>query len=175
MTSSAEASLEWPVQLGNSCRRWSCRFSERSGKPQKEKMKRQRATVIVEIDTRILLVQNRGGLLLLPGGGIHSNESPLQAAARELAEETQLVARSLLFLFGHESPSHCHTVFWAAAAGTALAGDDATALHLFAIGDHALSERMSAASQQIVERFLDMRRGRAAGLPAQVIGASAGW
>lgn len=175
MTSRAEARQGRPVQLGKSCRRWSCRFPEQSCKPQKDKMKRQRATVIVEIDTRILLVQNRSGLLLLPGGGILSNESPLQAAARELAEETQLVARSLLFLFSHESPSHCHTVFWAAAAGTALAGDDATALHLFTADDRALSERMSAASRQIVDRFLGMRQGLAADLPAPVIGASAGW
>lgn len=137
-------------------------------------MKRQRATVIVEIDTRILLVENRGGLLLLPGGGIHSDESRLQAAARELVEETRLVAESLLCLFRHESPSHCHTVFWAAASGTAIAGDDATALHLFAADDHPLSERMSAASRQIIERFLAMRETLAAGFPALVADPAAG-
>ncbi len=74
-------------------------------------MKRQRATVIVEIDQRILLVENRGGLLPLPGGGIQPGESSLQAASRELFEETRLVARSMLFLFDHESPSNCHAVF----------------------------------------------------------------
>ncbi|TLD44610.1 MAG: hypothetical protein FAZ92_03160 [Accumulibacter sp.] len=127
-------------------------------------VKRQRATIIVELDGRILLVENRGGLVLLPGGGVHADESRLQAAARELAEETRLVAQSLLFLFDHESPTNRHAVFWAAASGVALAGDDATALHLFAAGDTALGERMSAASRQIIERFLDLPRD-AAGVP----------
>ncbi|MBL8394576.1 MAG: NUDIX domain-containing protein [Candidatus Accumulibacter sp.] len=124
-------------------------------------MKRQRATVIVEIDQRILLVENRGGLLLLPGGGIQPGESSLQAASRELFEETRLVARSMLFLFDHESPSNCHAVFWAAASGTLLAGDDATALHLFVHDDPDLTQRMSLASRLIIDRFLGLRRDAA--------------
>ena len=121
-------------------------------------VKRQRATIIVELDGRILLVENHGGLVLLPGGGVHRDESRLQAAARELTEETRLVAQSLLFLFDHESPTNRHAVFWAAASGAALAGDDATALHLFAAEDEALSGRMSAASRQIIARFLELPR-----------------
>lgn len=121
-------------------------------------MKRQRATVIVEINQRILLVENRGGLLLLPGGGIQADESGLQAAARELAEETGLDAESLLFVFSHESPSNCHSVFWAAASGTPLAGDDAIALHAFDQDNPSLVCRMSTASRQIIERFLEIRR-----------------
>lgn len=78
-------------------------------------MKRQRATIIVEVDQRILLVENRGGLVLLPGGGINPDESRQQAAARELAEETGLIAGSMRFLFSHESATNCHSVFWAAA------------------------------------------------------------
>ena len=125
----------------------------------KRAVKRQRATIIVELDGSILLVENRGGLVLLPGGGVHADESRLQAAARELAEETRLVAQSLLFLFEHESATNRHSVFWAAASGTALAGDDATALHRFAAEDEALCRRMSAASRQIIERFLELPRG----------------
>jgi ADP-ribose pyrophosphatase YjhB (NUDIX family) len=130
----------------------------------KTDVKRQRATIIVELGGSILLVENRGGLVLLPGGGVHADESLLQAAARELAEETRLVAQSLLFLFEHESATNRHSVFWATASGTALASDDATALHRFTAGDAALGARMSAASRQIIDRFLDLPRD-AAGVP----------
>lgn len=122
-------------------------------------MKRQRATIIVEVDTRILLVENRGGLLLLPGGGIHPQETRQQAAARELAEETGLIAESLSFLFAHESFTNCHSVFQALASGTAIAGDDATKLHFYDPDNLALTDRMSAASRQIIERFLGARGG----------------
>jgi len=120
-------------------------------------MKRQRATLIVEIDSKILLVENRGGLLLLPGGGIDADESHAQAAARELGEETCLLADSLQFLFSHESETNCHQVFSASASGTPLAGDDAMALHLFADVDRALTARMSAATLQIIERYVRNR------------------
>jgi 8-oxo-dGTP pyrophosphatase MutT (NUDIX family) len=127
-------------------------------------MKRQRATIIVEVDQRILLVENRGGLVLLPGGGINPEESRLQAAARELAEETGLVAESMLFLFSHESATNCHNVFWAAASGAALAGDDATALHFFDQDNPLLIARMSRASLQIIDLFLSMHGETAAGV-----------
>lgn len=113
--------------------------------------------MIVEIEQRILLVENRGGLVLLPGGGIDQHESRLQAAARELAEETGLIADSLVFLFDHQSLTNCHNVFWAIASGTPLAGDDATRLHLFDEQQTPLVNRMSAATREIVERFRAIR------------------
>ena len=139
----------------------------------KANMKRQRATIIVEVDQRILLVENRGGLVLLPGGGINPEESRLQAAVRELAEETGLIAESMLFLFSHESATNCHNVFWAAASGAVLAGDDATALHFFDHGSPLLIGRMSRASRQIIDRFLSMRGETAVALAFGVPGAAA--
>ncbi|HPT51182.1 MAG TPA: NUDIX domain-containing protein [Accumulibacter sp.] len=131
-------------------------------------MKRQRATVIVEMAGRILLVENRGGLLLLPGGGINPDESRLQAAARELAEETGLIAESVLYLFTHESETNCHNVFWATAAGSALARDDAIALHFWEHDNQIQTDKMSRATRHIVERYLAIRRNP----PAMLASAS---
>ena len=136
-------------------------------------MMRQRATIIVEIDKRILLVENRGGLLLLPGGGINAAESRLQAAVRELAEESGLIAESMLFLFSHESATNCHHVFWAMAPGVPFAGDDATALHFFDQDHPALSGRMSRASRQIVDRFFGIRGDIATGFSSWAPGSMA--
>ncbi|MBL8399238.1 MAG: NUDIX domain-containing protein [Candidatus Accumulibacter sp.] len=123
-------------------------------------MKRQRATVIVEIDQQILLVESRAGLLLLPGGGIQPGETRLRAAERELVEETGLTADSLLFLFQHHSATHCHHVFWAAAVGNPRADDDAIALHWLAGDNPGLVERTSMATRQIVDRFRGMRQAQ---------------
>ncbi|MEF8698820.1 MAG: NUDIX domain-containing protein [Candidatus Accumulibacter sp. UW25] len=134
-------------------------------------MKRQRATIIVEGRQGILLVESRAGLLLLPGGGIHPKESLLQAAARELAEETGLIAESLLFLFSHDSVTNCHHVFWAAAPGEPLAADDAQAIRYFDADDEALTGAMSRASRQIIERFLALGGAPVPGVPEVLVGA----
>jgi len=122
-------------------------------------MKRQRATVIVEIERRILLVENRGGLVLLPGGGINPEESPAQAAVRELGEETGLTAASIGFLFAHESATNCHQVYLAQAAGQPRAGDGSCALHFLGASDDRLDERMSLATRTIIERFRRLAPG----------------
>jgi 8-oxo-dGTP pyrophosphatase MutT (NUDIX family) len=90
--------------------------------------KRRRATVIVEVEDGILLATNKNDLVLLPGGGINREELPIAAAARELHEETGLVASALTFLFSHESPSNIHHVFHAVAEGDPIAADDAQSL-----------------------------------------------
>lgn len=57
---------------------------------------RDRATAVVRRDGMLLLVQERGFRhFSLPGGGLQHGESPEEAVARELEEETGLRAVSL--------------------------------------------------------------------------------
>lgn len=57
--------------------------------------------VIVVKDNKILLLKHTYGQgWHLPGGGVDVGESPAMAASRELIEETGIVAKSPLTLFG---------------------------------------------------------------------------
>jgi 8-oxo-dGTP diphosphatase len=57
---------------------------------------RDRATAIVQRDEKLLVVRDRGFRhYSLPGGGVNRGESPEDAVARELAEETGLQAVSV--------------------------------------------------------------------------------
>lgn len=117
------------------------------------KPKRQRATVIVEVDGAILLTETRRGLILLPGGGLNGGELSIAAAAREPYEETGLKATTLLHLFNHESETTGHNVFYAVAHGTPIAGDDAVRLVFLKGLASATNLNMSPATRTILDMF----------------------
>ncbi len=58
---------------------------------------RQRATAVVIREGKVLLVRDRGKhQFSLPGGSIEHGESTLEAAIREIREETGLIATSAI-------------------------------------------------------------------------------
>ena len=72
---------------------------------------KERATVICRRDDRILYVRKPKARWTLPGGKVEANESPAEAAVRELREETGLILRELAYITRYESDSVLHHVF----------------------------------------------------------------
>ena len=75
------------------------------------KKKRRRATVIAQQDGKVLLVREKGRKQFgLPGGGIEGRESTMEAALRELREETRLRPVKAERLFDYEGTTQIHKV-----------------------------------------------------------------
>ena len=86
---------------------------------------RERATAVLIRDGKVLLVQGPSlGDYHMPGGGVEAGETPVEAAIRELREETGLVANKLEFLFTWESAVHRHHAFLLEAEGEATLSDE---------------------------------------------------
>ncbi len=72
---------------------------------------KQRATIICERDGQILYVRKPKSNWALPGGKIEAGETPVQAAIRELCEETGLKNLELRYLAEYEKDRVTHYVF----------------------------------------------------------------
>lgn len=72
---------------------------------------KQRATVICRRDNQILYVRKPKAKWTLPGGKIEADESPAQAASRELREETGLILEDLSYVTRFEGGEVLHHVF----------------------------------------------------------------
>ena len=72
---------------------------------------RERATVLLVRQQAVLLVKERSGPWLLPGGSVEYDELAIVAAIRALHEETGVAANAAAFLFQQASAHHIHHVF----------------------------------------------------------------
>jgi len=72
---------------------------------------RERATVVCWRNEKVLLVARARGRWTLPGGIVKRAESPLEAAVRELEEETGLAAHTFEYLFQFGGFTKRHHVF----------------------------------------------------------------
>lgn len=79
--------------------------------PDKARGCKARATIICLRSGKILLVRKKGGKWNFPGGTIEDGEQPIQAAVRELREETRLCCNGLLPLCILEIGNIVHHVF----------------------------------------------------------------
>ena len=87
-------------------------YAEKPKRRETEKnRKRSRATALVAVDGKLLLVRERGSKQWsLPGGGMERGEGPISAACREIEEETGLTVLAASFLFDYESHYQHHRV-----------------------------------------------------------------
>ncbi|MGF6764128.1 8-oxo-dGTP diphosphatase [Paraburkholderia sp. GAS33] len=74
-------------------------------------MMKERATVVCRQHDKILLVTRGRSRWSLPGGTIRRSESPVEAARRELLEETALGIDGFSFLFQFGGLTKRHHVF----------------------------------------------------------------
>lgn len=116
--------------------------------------RRRRASAIVERPEGILLVLMRHMGAMLPGGGIKPFESDGDAAARELLEETGLVAERVVFLFERQSLGQSNAVFWVRAQGVPKPCNEIDQIAYYPPREPL---RLAPETQSILHQFAELR------------------
>ncbi|WP_313211724.1 NUDIX domain-containing protein [Stutzerimonas nitrititolerans] len=125
--------------------------------------RKKRATLICPMSQDILLTVTHDNKMLLPGGLIERSELAIVAAARELYEETGLIAQHLEFLFEHKSEHYLHSVFLVhQATGMPKAQSDAAQVIYVSSGEIFESggpSNLSNSNREILQRYLNGEGG----------------
>ena len=112
---------------------------------------RRRGTAIVETERGVMMVTHNNHQFLLPGGSPKPGELQIQAAIRELREETGLRAYEVRYLFTHLSAK----VFLIQAEGTPEPRNEITAIEYFMEGSPV---NVSNNTRLIIEKYGEWKR-----------------
>jgi 8-oxo-dGTP diphosphatase len=127
--------------------------------------KRRRGTAIVETSKGILVAAGRHKVFLLPGGGAGKNESRMQAAVRELEEETGLHAHSVKYLFRYLGRVHNahggghfqdhHKVFLVKSYGHCRPRKEVKHIAWYQLGSKI---RLSGVTREIIDKYYQNKK-----------------
>lgn len=117
---------------------------------------KQRATVICKREDQILYVRKSKAKWTLPGGKIEADETPEQAAFRELFEETGLRLDQLAFVSRYQGEKVLHHVFEVCIPFTVTAqpSNEIADCRWFAQPELD-GEKVNSLVRSIVRKFLD--------------------
>jgi 8-oxo-dGTP diphosphatase len=122
--------------------------------------RRRRGTAIVETNEGILVTSGKRRVFILPGGGANKGETRIEAAIRELGEETGLKPYSAKYLFRHIGRIHKshghgyfrdhHTVCLVKAKGEARPRHEVKHIAYYKLGSGV---RISGVTREIIEKY----------------------